>query len=204
MFILDPLVPLLKYFFAFHIHTVTLTMLFSLLPLSFENYSVGPGDHSRTIFLVVFVGSFVSLTGRPNVFTSAMHLVILPLSIIIHLIIPLIGALSRKTIIHKLPFIALAILPGELPVPVFLPILKLSFKSLLIRPCFYAITFLRACIPSTIILWPVKVDIEAPSVGFVVDPVSLVNITIGADQHAFTIFETVLPLSLVDMTLGFD
>ena len=92
-------------------NVLSLTMLFSIKPITLVYAPVGPVVNAISVFLIHLVLPFVPSSISPSVGALAMHIIIFPLSGVGPAIFPLILALSFDPILVPFSVVAGTILP---------------------------------------------------------------------------------------------
>jgi len=134
------------------------------------------------MLFVILVLSLVLPAVLPRKGAFSVHLVVDPVAGEGSLIGPLVGSLALDVVIMKLSFIHRPVFPRKLPQSILLTVLVIPLVPRSIRPNLHALALLNIPLPFTFILGPIEMDVDAMALGLVIDPFSLVNVTVSGSD----------------------
>jgi hypothetical protein len=172
-------------------------VLLSILPLALVHATVGPGENTFTLFLVIEVFTFVAAAISPRKYSTSVHLVVIPKSVILTAVAPSIHSLAVDVVIDKLTSVGASVSPMELSVTMLLSILIISLVTRVVRPNFFTLTMLLIFKPVPFIFGTIGVVINTKTVGFIVFPETVVNIAVSVDEATPSVCFVVLPISFI-------
>ena len=164
---------------AGNIHS--LTMLFTALPIAFVAATIRPDEFTVALLFIVYVFTDILPTISPGESTLPMHFVVAPFALVLAAIGPSVYSLSVDVVIIELSDVHRSISPLESTGSVFLPVFVIALVFGTVWPGFYTKPMLFILTPFTGILSTVHVNIRAPAMRLVVEPLSLIDITIRVD-----------------------
>jgi len=182
----------------------TITVLFSIFPLSVVFATVRPSEDTSSLFLVITVLAFVAAAIVPCEDTVTVHFVILPGTVVLATIRPGVLARAFNVVVSKLTSVGGSVSPVELSLTVLLSILVVTLVTGVVRPDFLALSVLLVLHPRTFVASAICVIIDTVAVGLVVFPFTVVNITVGVDEATTTISFVIFPVSFVEGTVNPD
>ena len=182
IFIIPPdtlaFIPLTVFYITFSIFELATAVLLSVFPRALIYPSIRPLQRPFSFFFVFVIVTNVLAAIRPCEFPTAMHLIIFPGSFIASLVSPSIFTVSTDIVELELAFVARAVSPSELPCAVLCSINKVTFIFRLVWPGFSSLSVLFIFEPVASIDCTIKMSVNADTMGFIVFPLSLVNISV--------------------------
>ena len=94
--------------------------------------------------------------------------------------------------------VSIAVRPREGPQTLFLPVSVSSFKFVATRPVLHPFAALLVILPEAAVHRAVKAIVKAESVGFVVEPLTLIKLTIFVQQTAIHGSFVILEVAFVE------
>ena len=128
--------------------------------------------------LIFFELALVLFAVRPNQVTVSVHLIVEPLTLILLLVAPNVGALALDLVHLELSIVDRAISEGQLPLTILLALIVLALVHCTVWPRLQAEAVLFIIAPGAHILGSVRMRIGTVTISFVIDPVALVHIAV--------------------------
>ena len=172
-------------------------MLFAIFPSALVLSAILPDELAVAVSLVLSKVALILFTIWPDQMPVTVHFIVNPSASVILLVGPDIDTLSLNLIHFECTLVYGAIRKLELSSAVLLPLVVLSLVHRVIGPSLPTKTMLLIVTPSACILCAVRVSVDALAVGFIIDPVTLINIAICVMQRSLSISFAEVPLSLI-------
>mmetsp|Transcript_26210 Transcript_26210/g.68952 ORF Transcript_26210/g.68952 Transcript_26210/m.68952 type:complete len:245 (+) Transcript_26210:669-1403(+) len=150
---------------------------------------------------ILHITALVTSTIWPLHVTDAIHLVVLPLSLIHPAVNKGVRALTVHRVVHKLPSERGPIYGCEEPVAVFLAVAVFAPELGAVHPSLVAKTEFHILLPVTFIRRSIGMQELAVSVSLVVQPLSLVDVAIGMRELTFATSPVIPELTLISATV---
>lgn len=161
-----------------------MAMLFSVVPVSVVNTTIGPVVHSISMLLVHFVLPFVLPAVCPGVYSIAVHVIILPLADVDPAVLPLILPIAFDLVLEPLSVVSGPVLPDVEPLAMFFPLVVVSLVHGVVSPHLLSPAVLEVVLPVSLVARAVLVEVDAVTVGFVVEPLSFEDIAVDMPELA--------------------
>ena len=160
----------------------TFAVLLTIKPSASIDVSIGPEKGTLAMLLVLDVVSLVALTIGPAQDSVAVHLVLSPHAFVLTSILPLIGPLALNVVVFKVSLVAVTVGPCEGAKAHLYALFIVPFELGAVRPTFDAFAVLCVIFPIAAIQRAILVEIVAVTMGFVIQPLALVNVTVSVKQ----------------------
>lgn len=170
-------------------------VLLPVVPPAFVLAPVRPEVKAVACLLVFFVLALVGHSISVDVNTHAVHVIIVPVSVILPAILPLVLPDAVDPVIDPVSLVDGAVSPAVRSVPLLFAILVLSDVLRPLRPDFSAVSALSVVLPVTLILGPLLIRIHSVAIALIVVPLALIDISIGVVESAVAARVAHLPLA---------
>ena len=161
-----------------------------------------PEEDAEPVLLVVLVLAFVALAIGPDQLTVSVHFVVGPHPVVAAPVAPLIPALAFDVVHHKLPFVFVAIGPGERAHTLLDALLVCALELAAVGPALNSAPVLSVILPEAAVQGAILVVVEADAVGLVVEPLTLVNVAVFVQKSPIKVGLIILPVALVEAAIG--
>lgn len=164
-----------------------LSMLLSILPLSFIVAVIWPIEFPIPLFFIILVIPLIFSAVMKREDTDSTHFIALPHSSVQTSIIPTVKPHPVNHIVFEFSFIAGAIQPLEFTFSLFYPPHPFSFVLASVYPNLHSLSTLFIITPVTLISSSISMEVCTLSVCVIVFPFPKVNITICMNQSALEV-----------------
>lgn len=156
-------------------------MLFTGNPASLVRTTVAPKELTVAMPLVILELAFVTLPVWPNQVTVPVHLIVKPTSLVLFTVVPDIITFAFDLIHLERAGVGRPVGEFESACAILLPLMVLAFVHSAIRPCLNTGTVLLVILPIADVPSAVCMSVRAFAVSFVIDPFTLVYVTVGVE-----------------------
>mmetsp|Transcript_16812 Transcript_16812/g.21278 ORF Transcript_16812/g.21278 Transcript_16812/m.21278 type:complete len:331 (-) Transcript_16812:150-1142(-) len=172
-------------------------VLLALVPVALVAALIGPGIDAETMLFVVFVLALVHSTIVPDVNAHALHVVVQPLALILATIEPGVDANTTDFVLAPVARVHGAIVPLVAADTVLAAESIVALIARLVRPGLHTVPVLQVVLPHALILRTVDVLVDTTTIGFIVGPVPVINVSIDMNKSALAMCTVFSPLSRV-------
>ena len=162
----------------------SLTMLLTINPTASIDVSIRPEKGTMTMLLILDVVSLVALPIGPAQDSVTIHLVRPPHADVLTAILPIIGPLALNVVVFKVSLVAVTVGPCEDAIAHLHALFVVPFELGTIGPTFDTPAVLCVILPVAAIQRAILVEIVAVAMGFVIQPLALVNVTISMKESS--------------------
>ena len=171
-------------------------MLFTVFPPTKIYFFITLFKYTVAIFCIIFILTHIASIISPLINSHTIHFIIHPFSLKESSIFPDISSKTFAAIIFPFSIIYRTIIPLIFPITLFHSFTVFSYIRWAINPCFFSFTMLQVKLPFSFILssflWK-----HSESMGFIVSPITFVNISVTVNVFALAMCFAVAPFSLV-------
>ena len=189
--------------FALGVRVRSFPVLEAVSPHAVENSAVRPGEDSVALLLIIHERSFILATVAVDKEAIAMHLVIHKHTSVATTVWPRVLASSFHFIVRKFTFVTRLIEHDEFSVSVAVPVAILALKST-VMPFFFALAMLLVIEPFTLIDSLICADQLALALSHMVFPLTDIEATICIKHAALSAEFVMNPVAIVSHSVGPD
>ena len=159
----------------------TFAVLLTINPPAPVDMSIGPEEGTMAMLLVLDVLPLVALPIGPAQDSETIHLVHPPHADILSPILPIISSFALNVVVFKVSMVAVAVSPCEGTKSHLYALFIVPFELGTVGPTFNTPAILCVVLPEAAIQGAILVEVEAVTMGFVIQPLALVNVTVSVE-----------------------
>ena len=172
-------------------------MLFALVPPALILAPVCPVVYTVAFLFIVQVLAIVPDAIGVNIDSVPAHVVVGPLAVVFAPVSPQVSPEAVDLVVDPLAFVGATVSPGVATQTLLTAHHVVAFERSSLRPSFMTFAVLKIVLPLAFVPRISHVDVDSPSVSFVIGPLSLISVSISVENLPFSTSLIELPLTFV-------
>ena len=172
-------------------------MLLAFFPATDVGSTISPHVNTLAVFLVVDVISDEESSVEPLVGALAVHHVFFPFSGVHAPVCPNVYAVACDDVVFPVTDVLVTVCPSVLSSALFSAVFVDASEGATVRPVLISYTFLLVGKPLALVLEPIRMLIDTEALSHVIDPLSVVDVSINVVELSAAMCLMVLPVSFI-------
>lgn len=153
------------------------------------------------MFFVILIFPIIFLTIFEGILSSAMHLILHPMSKISSAVLPFITTVSSNLIFVPISIISASLYPNIFPLAMFLAVSKLPFKNRTFWPNLLPFTVLLAIKPFSSIRRPIFILIDSKSMHLILKERTFKEVSIVQPHLSFSMSPALIKMTYISTSI---